>query len=279
MRKIKGNMKILIILGIIIFGAILFSGCTEKTEKQIGENIPKETVPKETISTVNTSSEKVSEPHWTYEGEEGPEHWAELGYPDCAGNEQSPIDIPYKTPLHANNISFNYNPSVLEISNNGHTIKVADDNNSMIIVDGNAYRLQQYHFHAPSEHTLNGTYYDMELHLVHQSDVGKYTVVGIMIKSGSENKAYVPIWEHLPITKGEQENISSVKIDANDLLPKNLSYYQYNGSFTTPPCTEGVNWFVLNTPVELSNSQIEAFQKIYSNNNRPIQPLNQRKFI
>jgi carbonic anhydrase len=271
LEKISGNLKI--VLGIIILGAILFSGCTEKTGEQIGDNIPKET------ESSSTTAEKVSEPHWTYEGEEGPEHWAEIGYPDCAGKEQSPIDIPYVTPLHENDISFNYNPSELEISNNGHTIKVADENNSMIVVDGNAYRLQQYHFHAPGEHTLNETYNDMELHLVHQSEAGKYTVVGIMIKSGSENKDYVPIWEHLPTIKGEQENISSVKIDANDLLPENLSYYRYNGSFTTPPCTEGVNWLFLSNSVELSKAQIEAFQAIYSNNNRPIQPLNDRKFI
>ncbi len=278
MGRIKGNLKILIILGIIILGAILFSGCTEKSTEKTGKQIG-ESTPNETISRGVVSSEKVSEPHWTYEGEEGPEHWAELGYMDCTGKEQSPIDIPYKAPLHADDISFNYNPSVLEISNNGHTIKVADENNSMIIVDGNAYRLQQYHFHAPSEHTLNGTYYDIELHLVHQSDDGKYAVVGVMIKSGSGNRAYAPIWEHLPTMRGKQENISSVKIDANDLLPKNLSYYRYNGSLTTPPCTEGVNWFVLSTPVELSKAQVEAFHAIYSNNNRPIQPLNQRKFI
>jgi carbonic anhydrase len=277
--KIKGNLTSLVILGIVILGAILFSGCTEQTEKQIGDNITKETVPEETVSSHIATSEKVSEPHWTYEGEEGPEHWATLGYPDCAGKEQSPIDVPNKTPLHANDISFNYNPSVLEISNNGHTIKVADENNSEIIVDGNTYRLQQYHFHAPSEHTFNGTYYDMELHLVHQSDAGKYTVVGVMMKSGSENKAYAPIWDHLPAMKGEPENITNVNIDANDLLPANLSYYRYNGSFTTPPCTEGVNWFMLSTPVELSKTQIEAFQAIYSSNNRPILPLNQRKFI
>ncbi len=272
MGKPKGNAKTLIFLGIIIFVAILFSGCTEKAGKQIG-------APGEKVSGDVTPIEKVSEPHWTYEGEEGPNHWAELGYADCAGKEQSPIDIPYKAPLHVNDISFNYNPSVLEISNNGHTIKVADENNSVIVVEGNTYRLQQYHLHAPSEHMLNGTYYDMELHLVHQSDVGKYAVVGIMIKSGSENNAYAPIWEHMPTKIGQQENISSVKIDANDLLPKSLSYYRYNGSFTTPPCTESVNWFVLSTPVELSKAQVDAFQKIYSNNNRPIQQLNQRNFI
>jgi len=274
LKTIKGSLKIFIILGIIIFGAILFSGCTEKAEKQIGENIPKETASSEV-----TSSEKVSEPHWTYEGKEGAENWAELGYPDCAGKEQSPIDIPYKTPLHANDISYNHNPSVIEISNNGHTIKVAEENKSTITIDGNNYSLQQYHFHAPSEHTLNGTYYDMELHLVHQSDAGKYSVVTVMIKSGSENKAYEPIWEHLPALKGEKENITSLKIDEYDLLPANLSYYRYTGSFTTPPCTEGINFIIMSNPVELSKAQIEAFQAIYSRTNRPIQPLNQREFI
>jgi carbonic anhydrase len=100
-----------------------------------------------------------------------------------------------------------------------------------------------------------------------------------MIKSGRENKAYETIWEYLPAMKGENKNISSLKIDEYDLLPTNLSYYRYNGSFTTPPCTEGVNFFIMSNPVELSKAQIEAFQAIYPSNNRPIQPLNQREFI
>jgi carbonic anhydrase len=272
MTKINENLMIYIFLGLIILGTVLFIG------------LPKETVStditsSEKVSGDITSHEKVSEPHWTYEGEEGPENWAELDYHDCAGKEQSPIDIPYGTPLHTNEISFNHNPSVVEISNNGHTIKVAEENKSMAVIDGINYSLQQYHFHAPSEHTLNGTYYDMELHLVHQSDAGKYSVVTVMIKSGSENKAYEPIWEYLPAMKDENKNISSLKIDEYDLLPTNLSYYRYNGSFTTPPCTEGVNFFIMSNPVELSKAQIEAFQAIYPSNNRPIQPLNQREFI
>lgn len=272
MTKINENAMIYIFLGLIILGTILFIGLP----KEMASN---DITSSEKVSGDITHSEKLSEHHWTYEGEEGPENWAKLGYPDCAGKEQSPIDIPSASRLHVNDITFNHNPSVVEISNNGHTIEVAEDNKSTIIVDGITYNLQQYHFHAPSEHTLNGTYYDMELHLVHQSDASKYSVVTLMLKSGSENKAFEPIWEHLPIIKGEQENISSLVIDEYDLLPANLSYYRYSGSFTTPPCTEGVNFIIMSNPVELSKEQIEAFKSIYPNNNRPIQPLNQREFI
>jgi carbonic anhydrase len=259
-------MRRCILIATVIL-ALLFLGCAEEiTEKP--------------LTPVETPKEEVREEvHWSYKGETGPEHWAELGYSDCAGSEQSPVDIPADAPIHDADISFNYNPSALNIINNGHTIKVEYDKGSTIEVEGKTYNLLQFHFHAPSEHTINGEYYDMELHLVHQSDDGEYAVIGVMIKAGSENDAYTPVWEHLPAEKGELETISGVSVNAIDLLPEDRSYYRYNGSFTTPPCTEGVKWFVLSTPVELSNEQIGAFKAIYSGNNRPTQPMNEREFI
>lgn len=271
MIKRRQDLKAFILIGLIIAGAILISGCTEKSQDI--ESTQTGNAPDEIAQT-----EKISESHWSYEGEEGPDHWTELGYPDCSGNEQSPIDIPSGTPPHEADISFNYNPSALNIVNNGHAIQVTYNEGSTMGVENKTYKLLQFHFHAPSEHTFNSEYYDIELHLVHQSGDGEYAVVGVMLVSGSENNAYAPVWENLPAEKGELETISGVNVNAVDLLPGNRSYYRYNGSFTTPPCTEGVRWFVLDNSIELSRAQIDAFKAIYSHNNRPIQALNQRKF-
>ena len=246
----------------LVTSAVLISGCAEEATDE------------------DAHAEEAVEHHWSYEGEGGPEHWAELGYPDAAGSEQSPIDIPAGTSVHDADIVFNYDSSVLNIINNGHTIKVDYDEGSTIEVENNTYKLLQFHYHYLSEHTIGGEHSEMEMHLVHQSDDGEYAVVGVMMDAGTEeNSAYAPIWEYLPAEEGEVETIDNVTVNAVDLLPEVRTYYRYDGSFTTPPCTESVNWFVMNTPVELSTAQIDAFKEIYSNNYRPVQPLNDRKFI
>ena len=252
------NIKYVTILLIIVLVIItLVTGCVNRTE-----NIYKDKGTK----------------HWTYEGEEGPDNWTELGYPNCNGNEQSPVDIPSGVPIHNTGISFNYKYSILNITNNGHTIQVTYGNDSTISVDNKTYKLLQFHFHASSEHTINGSHSDMELHLVHKNDNGEYAVIGVMLEPGTENIAYSQILKNLPKDKDESRVINTIDINAINLLPVNKSYYRYNGSFTTPPCTEGVKWFVISNPVKLSKEQIETFNTLYDNNYRPIQPLNERKF-
>ncbi len=214
--------------------------------------------------------------HWGYEGAEGPEHWVGLGYVECGGAIQSPIDIPGDAFVHYDDIAFTYAPMQLEIINNGHTIKVVCNESSYITVSGMEFKLLQYHFHAPSEHTSNGNHYDMEMHLVHQSVDGEYVVIGVMIQKGSENSSYAVIWDHMPSDEGESIKIDGVSTTPADLLPLNHDYYAYDGSFTTPPCTEGVKWYVLTDPVELSSRQIEQFRAIYDSNNRPLQIANGR---
>ncbi len=220
--------------------------------------------------------------HWGYEGEEGPEHWGELS-PDFAacseGKEQSPVNIPATAPVNPADIVFNYQPTALNIVNNGHTIKVGYDEGSSIEIDGKTYNLLQFHFHALSENTIDDKYSDMEMHLVHQSADGEYAVVGVMMDRGTENSAYAPVWDNMPAEEGEPQTISGVSVNGADLLPQDQSYYRFNGSFTTPPCTEGVKWFVMSNPVELSDVQVTAFEQIYNGNYRPVQPLNDRPFL
>ena len=220
--------------------------------------------------------------HWSYEGDTGPEHWGELS-PDFAacsqGVEQSPVDIPANAPDNPANIGFKYQPSAVNIFNNGHTVQVNYDQGSSIVLDGTTYDLVQFHFHAASEHEIGGAHDPMELHLVHKNAQGGLAVIGILLKAGAENPAYAPVLQNLPPQESQPTPVAGATVDANALLPAQRDYWRYNGSLTTPPCSEGVKWLVMSTPVELSEAQIAAFTTIFQNNERPVQPLNARTFL
>lgn len=137
--------------------------------------------------------------------------------------------------------------------------------------------LRQFHFHAPSEHTINGEHSALEMHLVHQRSDGALGVVGVMINGGQANEQFAAIWDKLPTEAHEERHVENTTINAADLLPAERQYYRYDGSLTTPPCSEGVAWFVLRSPIDMSVSQISAFTAVVENNNRPVQPLNNRE--
>jgi carbonic anhydrase len=218
---------------------------------------------------------------WTYEGERGNDHWADLDpqYEACRGKEQSPVDIrdAQKTDLPA--LRFEYTNGRIEyVTNNGATIRVnypARGSGDFLIVGETRYQLTQFHFHRPSEERIDGKSYDMVLHLMHQSGDGKIAGVAVMLKAGSANSVIRMLWAHMPESEGE-ENVAGLEINPSDMLPRKLGYYTYEGSQTAPPCSEGVAWFVLKTPVEISAAQIAAFAKLYPHDVRPIQPLNGR---
>lgn len=225
-----------------------------------------------------------AEVHWGYESDNGPEHWGELAshFTLCSlGKKQSPIDVTTSraTPDDLPDIIFDYQPTTLHILNNGHTVQFNYDGGSSISISGVAYELQQFHFHAPSEHTLAGAHFAMEMHLVHRDAQGNLAVVGAMIARGAENQSFVAAWESLPADAGEEQHVSEVTVNASSLLPSEWLSYRYEGSLTTPPCTEGVKWFVLTTPIELSEGQISTFENIFRNNNRPVQPLYGREVL
>lgn len=223
------------------------------------------------------------ENHWGYEGEEAPDHWGELSddYALCAdGSAQSPIDISAAAELDLVDIAFNYGDTANHIFNNGHTIQVNVDEGSSIVYNGISYNLLQFHFHNPSEHTIDGQAAAMEIHFVHQDpNSGTLAVVGIMLTKGERgNEAYAAVFDHLPAEVGEPK-ASGDALSLATLLPEKRTFYTYQGSLTTPPCSEIVRWLLLDTPIELSAAQIEAFAAIHQGNARPVLPRGSRDLL
>ncbi len=227
-------------------------------------------------------------PHWSYEGDTGPANWGTLSadWSPCGnGKSQSPIDIDQTVRADLPALSAEFKPASLRIVhnahvadgiNNGHTIQINYSEGDVLAIGDEQFPLVQYHFHSPSEHTVRGQHYPMEMHLVHKSSTGKLAVVGVFIEEGSHNAAFDPVWANLPASKGSESHLENVMVDVNDLLPSVTTSYRYDGSLTTPPCSEGVKWIVMTTPIQLSAEQIGAFRAIIQGNNRPTQPLNGR---
>ncbi len=217
--------------------------------------------------------------HWSYSGETGPARWGSLSesFAPCAGGQnQSPIDLAGAVIAPLPPIKFHYRPTALDIVNNGHSIQLDYQPGSYISVDGRDYALVQFHFHSPSEHTVDGLFYDMVAHLVHRGTNGELLVVAILMEAGGESPLMRTIWDHLPEQAGQRIKTRRVTINVLDFIPLMSSYFTYSGSLTTPPCTEGVRWIVLGTPVKVSVAQVEYFNTFFSASTRPVQPLNGR---
>ncbi len=224
-----------------------------------------------------------SVPAWSYHEEGGPDHWGKIdsAFSDCAnGTEQSPIDIELanvQLDKGVADINLSYQPTAFTIMNNGHTIQANDASGSnTITVDDEDYSLVQMHFHKPSEHQLNGQPFEMEGHLVHQNKEGKLAVLGFLIQEGEKNQVLAEMWSKLPQEKTEEDVPLDKTVDLENLLPEEKTFLRYSGSLTTPPCSEGVKWLLLDQPIEMSKAQIDAFGAIYPNNSRPTQPLDGR---
>jgi carbonic anhydrase len=219
--------------------------------------------------------------HWAYSGADGPAHWGDLesDYATCkTGQRQSPIDIKgAKKDSTLAPIQFDYKPSPLKIINNGHTIQINFAPGSSITVNGKSYALVQFHFHKPSEEEIAGKKPSMGIHLVHKDAGGALAVVAVLLKDGSANPAIQTLWANLPNTVDKETEVPNVKFNAADLLPANRNYYTFDGSLTTPPCSEGVTWFVLEATREVSPEQVAAFGNLYPSNARPIQAANSRE--
>jgi carbonic anhydrase len=217
---------------------------------------------------------------WTYEGAA---HWSELDpqYAACnTGKEQSPINIENAQAADLPPLAFESKSTPLRyVINNRYTIRVNyhAGNGNFLQVGDKRYQLTQFHFHHPSEEQIGGKAYPMEVHLMYQASDGAVAGVTVFVHAGSANSTVKTIWENMPRSEGQQE-VAGSEISPAGLLPseKVRAYYMYMGSVTAPPCTEGVTWFVLKAPIDLSAGQIDAFAKLFPDDARPLQPLNGR---
>jgi carbonic anhydrase len=237
---------------------------------------------------------------WGYEGDHGPFHWGKLGseFALCdKGMSQSPIDLLRSHRIPLNDIQFSYKHAPFHVINNGHTLEEIEpisekvksrypkhgqtvlhfDKDSTIVFDGDLYLLEQFHFHTPSEHTVDQRHYPMELHLVHHNERHEAAVVAVFMEEGKHNPFFETFLEHAPGKVGEVIDDHEHTVNPMDLLPKRRSYYRYFGSYTTPPCHEGVIWAVMHDPIQVSAEQIKKFRSLLGHDNvRPTQPLHKR---
>jgi carbonic anhydrase len=221
-------------------------------------------------------------PHWGYTGGNDPDHWGALDKAFLAcqqGHHQSPIDIRAPKPADLPPIQFAYRATPLHVINNGHTIQVNYAPGSFITVGATRYELKQFHFHHPSEEKIDGRGFAMVAHLVHAAPDGHLAVVAVLLDAGSANPLIASLWQHLPSKEGPEQKLDNVHLDVSGLLPPDRGYYTYSGSLTTPPCSEGVTWFVLKTPESISQGQADAFGKLYPSDARPTQPSYGREVL
>ncbi|MGX7048995.1 hypothetical protein RU86_GL002191 [Lactococcus piscium] len=246
--KMNKSMKLVAVLGLI-----LVLGACHATEK--GDKAKASTPVKTHHEAINYDKQE----DWEF----------------ASGKMQSPINIDSKkvdimTP-DKGEMTLNFGKKITKAENNGHSIQVTDSGQSTI--NGREFNLTQFHFHAESEHTVDGKHYPLEAHFVNQSQDGRIAVIGVFFKAGRENLGF----------KEVLADVASKKIDAitdiDKMIPQNKSFYHYLGSLTTPPLTENVEWYLMKAPLEVSQAQLDAFKKLYAHNNRKIQPLNDRKIL
>ncbi|MFE8033588.1 carbonic anhydrase [Thiohalocapsa marina] len=217
--------------------------------------------------------------HWGYHGAEGPEHWGELdpAFVACGtGVNQSPIDIRDTVNAELAPIEIHYAVGGHDEINNGHTIQIDYEPGSDIVLDGHAFELKQFHFHTPSENHIDGHEFPLEAHLVHADADGNLAVIAVMFEAGKHNQALARAWQDMPTEPGTHHELLT-RASAAALLPADHAYYRFNGSLTTPPCSEGVVWLVMKQPVTASPAQIQQFADVMGHpNNRPIQATHAR---
>jgi len=220
--------------------------------------------------------------HWGYTGEGGPENWAKLDpkFAMCGqGRNQSPIDLANLIKADLKPLKFEYKGGAADIVNNGHTVEVDYAAGSFLTVDGRTFELRQFHFHSPSENLIKGRQFPLEGHLVHADKDGNLAVVAVMFDEGAANSLLTKLWQMMPAKVGEKIALPA-GLSVAQMFPSNRDYYRYNGSLTTPPCSEGVWWLVLKRPATVSKEQVQQFSKVLGfANNRPVQPVNARPVL
>lgn len=263
--KIVQRIKRKEILWVTAFLLMLNVSCGEQQNEPVEEEITEETVEPE------TNEAEV----WDYENTD----WQEIPDTECKSAVQSPVDIVPEEAIPAKlpEIQYEYEPFQLRIVDNGHTIQGSGAENSYITVGKKRYQFAQFHFHSPSEHTVDGKAYPLEMHLVHQEEgTGNLAVVGVFIEEGNGNNFLQEVFNRIPAEEKTEEQ-TDLTLNLSDFIPPAQTYYTYLGSLTTPPCTVGVDWILFDEPMQASADQIARFGGSYEGTARPVQPLDNRR--
>jgi carbonic anhydrase len=256
------------------------------------------------VAATNQHAETGHASHWGYAGSSGPDEWHSLSkeFALCgSGKRQSPVDIWNEVPADLYPLQFQYQSIPLLVLNNGHTLQANYNtvgkeetvdiggksypvqrkpiHNSTLMLGDVPYKLLQFHFHTPSEHARDGRRYAMEVHLVHKSTNSNLAVVGVLFERGNENPTLKKLLDNVSGNINEVKLVQGVTINAADLLPDDRQVFHYSGSLTTPPCSENVNWFVMRTPIEVSDAQVDQFEHLIGENARPLQPMHWRSML
>lgn len=270
LRYVTNTCRLVRVLPMTLISLLLAMGLSQGAQKTMDSAPPSSEL----------KEHQTREPHWDYLGVEGPAHWSMLTpkYMTCeTGRQQSPINITMaQHGSHPETLEFHYQTSALHELNNGHTIQISHTSRCRVDLNQRAYKLRQFHFHEPSEHHIEGKGYPMEMHLVHQDAKGHILVIAVMLEIGTDEPVFGKLWGWLPEQIGREVSIP-LNLSIADILPKNTRHFSYSGSLTTPPCTEGVQWIVLEEPILISQQDVNQFVRIIGHNARPIQPLGHRQ--
>lgn len=223
-------------------------------------------------STLPKLTKSMLDKKWTYTGETGPQNWGRLSedYYLCQeGKKQSPIDLLGAKAKAMPNLVFDYQKSEIELFNDGNTVRVNYAPGSYLHIGESLYELKYFDFHLPSEHKEDSIPYPMEMQIYHKDEVGQTVVVSVFFEEGRNNRVLQTIWQYLP--RDETFPKRKLVFDLKNLLPETSAFYHYEGSMSTPPCNEGVLWYVMAKPTFVSSRQIEKFEQVFINNSRPIQ--------
>ncbi|WP_375179707.1 carbonic anhydrase [Enterococcus rotai] len=249
-------MKKKLLITVMFSSSLFVTACTQQTQTKTSES----------SSHIEESTQKKEDNHFEYGKQE---NWQQI-----SGKMQSPIDIP-RTSVEKmkenGTIEVDYSTKITKAENNGHSIQVTDSGTATI--NQRQFELSQFHFHAESEHTIDGNHYPLEAHFVNQAQDGRLAVIAVFFEEGVDNKGFQEVLDD--VSDGKKTEI----LDIQSMFPENKSYYHYLGSLTTPPLTENVEWYILKNPVQVSKNQIKKFQEFYDHNNRNIQSLNNRVIL
>ena len=259
----------------------LVIGCSSKKKKKKKAPAPPKAEMKEP-----KREENPEHPYtlvWSYDGSNGPNMWGDLKdeYKLCkTGKIQSPVNLKWSQPVKPKGtVEFDYKDTELRVADAGYSIQVRFPEGQRAYFNGKQFELQHIEFKTSSEHQLSGNQLPIEAQFVHRNELGQIAILSVFMIEGQFNSFVEKVWSHIPTKKHSERLVPTLLVNARDLLPSVMTYYFYVGSLTTPPCTEGVRWYVLNTPLQMSREQIVAFRKMFPSNSRPLQPLNSRNVI